>query len=161
MTLSIAGLKSLCLNNNELALKYLNEFYLKWKNNDLVTDKWFEMMSTLNLTDKGLKFIKELTKHEAFDYKNPNKIRSVLGTFQKENIILFHADDATGYEFISEQVSLVDKKNPQIAARLILPLTRYKNYKNDRKLKIKEALKNISRKNISNDLSEIIAKALN
>ena len=49
MTLSIIGLKSLCLANNQLALNYLNDFYKKWKNNDLVIEKWFEMMSTLNI----------------------------------------------------------------------------------------------------------------
>ena len=62
---------------------------------------------------------------------------------QRENILLFHAIDATGYKFISEQIVTIDKNNPQVAARLILPLTRFKNYNEDRKNKIMKVLKNI------------------
>ncbi len=160
MTLSIIGLKSLCLANNELALIYLNDFYKKWENNDLVIEKWFEMMSTLSIDSKGLSLIKNLLKHKDFDYKNPNKLRSVLSTFQRENVLLFHANDSSGYKFISEQVAIIDKNNPQAAARLILPLTRFQNYSIDRKNKIKNVLKSINKPFISNDLSEIIEKAL-
>ncbi len=160
MTLSIIGLKSLCLSDSKKALRFLDVFYKKWEKNDLVIEKWFEMMSTLNMGSKGLNFIKDLLKHKAFDYKNPNKLRSVLNTFQKENILLFHANDSSGYKFISEQVAIVDKNNPQAAARLILPLTRFNNYTTERKNKIKVVLKSINKPIISNDLSEIIEKAL-
>ncbi len=160
MTLSIAGLKSLCLSNKKIALKYLNDFYLKWSNNDLVLEKWFEMMSSLNFDNEGINYIKKLMEHKSFDIKNPNKLRSVLGTFQKENILLFHAEDSSGYNFISEQISIIDKKNPQVAARLILPLTRFKHYNEDRKNKIMKVLKNICDQKPSNDLLEIIEKAL-
>ena len=43
---------------------------------------------------------------------------------------------------------------------LILPLTRFNNFTNERKNKIKKVLKNINKPFISNDLSEIIEKAL-
>ncbi len=160
MTLSIIGLKSLCLANNQLALNYLNDFYKKWKNNHLVIEKWFEMMSTLNIESQGLNLIKHLLKHKDFDYKNPNKLRAVLSTFQRENVLLFHANDSSGYKFVSEQVAIIDKSNPQAAARLVLPLTRFKNYSCERKNKIKDILKSINKPFISNDLSEIIEKAL-
>ena len=160
MTLSIIGLKSLCLANNQLALSYLNDFYSKWKKNDLVVEKWFEMMSTLNIEKQGLNLIKNLLTHKDFDYKNPNKLRSVLSTFQRDNVLLFHANDSSGYKFVSEQVAFIDKNNPQAAARLILPLTRFTNYSHERKIKIKHVLKNINKPFISNDLSEIIDKAL-
>ena len=62
--------------------------------NDLVVEKWFEMMSTLNVENQGLNLIKNLLTHKDFDYKNPNKIRSVLSTFQRENVLLFHANDS-------------------------------------------------------------------
>ena len=42
--------------------------------NDLVIEKWFEMMSTLNIKNFGLNLIKDLLNHKAFDYKNPNKV---------------------------------------------------------------------------------------
>ena len=55
---------------------------------------------------------------------------------------------------------MIDKNNPQAAARLIIPLTRFENYSNERKIKIKHVLKSINKPFISNDLSEIIGKAL-
>jgi len=119
------------------------------------------MMSSLNFDVEGIDYMKKLMKHKSFDIKNPNKLRSVLGTFQRENILLFHAEDSSGYNFVSQQISIIDKRNPQVAARLILPLTRFKNYIENRKNKIKKVLKNIIDKNPSNDLSEIIEKALN
>ena len=73
---------------------------------------------------------------------------------------MLHANDSSGYKFISEQVAIIDQDNPQAAARLILPLTRFTNYSNERKNKIKKVLKTINKPNISNDLSEIIDKAL-
>ena len=161
MTLSSIGLKSLCQGDSENSLKYLNNFYSKWKSNSLVLEKWFEMMSTLNIDGEGLKLIKKLLFHKAFDYKNPNKLRSVLGSFQRENTLLFHANDSSGYNFVSDQIILIDIKNPQAAARLILPLTRFNNYNEIRKGKMKQALYKIYNKNsLSSDLSEIIAKAL-
>ena len=117
-------------------------------------------MSSLNFDHEGINFIKKLMEHKSFDIKNPNKLRSVLGTFQKENILLFHAEDSSGYNFISEQISIIDKRNPQVAARLILPLTRFKHYNEDRKNKIRKVLKKISDQQPSDDLSEIIEKAL-
>ena len=161
MTLSSIGLKSLCQGDSENSLKYLNNFYSKWKSNSLVLEKWFEMMSTLNIDGEGLNFIKKLLVHQAFDYKNPNKLRSVLGSFQRENTLLFHANDSSGYNFVSDQIILIDIKNPQAAARLILPLTRFNNYNEIRKGKMKQALYKIyNKKGLSSDLSEIIAKAL-
>ena len=161
MTLSSIGLKSLCQGNIKNSIKHLNNFYLKWEGNSLVLEKWFEMMSTLNVEGEGVNFIKKLLSHQAFDYKNPNKLRSVLGSFQRENILLFHANDSSGYNFISDQIILIDLKNPQVAARLILPLTRFNNYSELRKEKMKQALHKIYKKNnLSSDLSEIINKAL-
>ena len=160
MTLSIIGLKSLCFYGKEPPLDLLNKFYLKWKKHSLVIEKWFELMSILNVEGEGLSFIKNLLLNESFEYKSPNKIRSVLGSFQKENTLLFHANDASGYNFISEQVSLIDRHNPQAAARLVLPLTRFSNYDEKRKNDMKKALKKISNQVVSPDLSEIVHKAL-
>ena len=160
MTLSIAALKSLCLSDSKLVMPYLEKFYSNWKNNDLVLEKWFEIMSSMNIEGEGLSFVKKLLKHKDFDNKNPNKLRSVLGTFQKENIILFHSKDMSGYKFIAEQISQIDKYNPQVASRLILPMTQFRSFKKERKENIISILKDIYNQKISNDLSEILEKAI-
>ena len=160
MTLSISSLKSLCLNNPQLALPYLNKFYLNWKENDLVLEKWFEIMASIDIGEDGLEFIKKLLKHKDFDKENPNKLRSVIGTFQRENILLFHSRDFTGYEFVVEQISEVDKYNPQVASRLILPMTQFQNFNKELQDIIKSKLQKIYNQKISNDLSEILEKAI-
>ena len=160
MTLSIAALRSLCLSDSKLVMPYLEKFYSNWKNNDLVLEKWFEIMSSINIEGEGLSFVKKLLKHKDFDNKNPNKLRSVLGTFQKENIILFHSEDMSGYKFIAEQISQIDKYNPQVASRLILPMTQFRSFQKERKENIISILKDIYNQKISNDLSEILEKAI-
>ena len=161
MTLSILSLKSLCLNNPQMALPYLNKFYLNWKENDLVLEKWFEIMASINIGEGGLDFVKKLLQHKGFDKENPNKLRSVIGTFQRENTLLFHSRDMTGYEFVADQISEVDKYNPQVASRLILPMTQFQNFNKELQDIMKSKLQKIYNQKISNDLSEILEKAIN
>ena len=83
-----------------------------------------------------------------------------MGSFHKNNIEIFHSDDGTGYQFVSEQVRKIDKINPQISARIILPSTRYSNYTVTRTNMTKNYLKKIMNEDLSKDLFEIITKAL-
>ena len=138
----------------------MNKFYLNWKENDLVLEKWFEIMASINIGEGGLDFVKKLLQHKGFDKENPNKLRSVIGTFQRENILLFHSRDMTGYEFVADQISEVDKYNPQVASRLILPMTQFQNFNQELQDIIKSKLQKIYNQNISNDLSEILEKAI-
>ena len=138
-----------------------HNFYKKFSNNNLVVQKWFELMASIKQKNQNsLEVISSLLKHQKFDYKNPNKIRSVLGTFQRENIELFHANDESGYYFISKEIIKIDKINPQISARLVLPLTLFNNYTFKRQKKMSKYLKIISDSKPSNDLHEIISKAI-
>ena len=99
-------------------------------------------------------------RHPVFDPDNPNKLRSVIGGFASSNPVHFHAIDGTGYRFLAEQLLLLDKKNPQISARLALPLTRIGNFIEDRQNLMIEALENLSEKSLSPDLAEVVLKSL-
>ena len=162
MTIKTIGLNCFIRNGHPESIKLLSDFYDEFSFDKLVVEKWFAMMASFNLkNNNSLDFIKNLLRHKQFDYKNPNKVRSVLGTFQKDNIELFHADNESGYDFISKQIIKIDKINPQISARLILPLTRYSNYNLTRKNKMLKYVKRIMDFNPSKDLYEIASKALN
>ena len=160
MTIKIIGLNSFLKSKNKKGLYLLDKFYRDFSNNQTVVEKWFSMMASYNLKNNGLKSVKSLLCHEKFDYKNPNLVRAVLGSFQKNNIEIFHSNDGTGYQFVSEQVIKIDKINPQISARIILPLTRYSNYRVTRQNMMKKYLKKIMNEDLSKDLFEIITKAL-
>ncbi len=161
MTIKMIGLNSFLNSKNKKTLYLLNKFYEEFSNNQTVVEKWFTLMASHNFMKNGLKTVKSLLNHEKFDFKNPNLVRAILGSFQKSNIELFHSDDETGYQFVSDQVIKIDKINPQVSARTILPLTRYSNYKISRQNIMKKYLKKIMNEKPSKDLFEIINKAIN
>ena len=92
-----------------------------------MVEQWFAVQSGSTRTG-GLRKVHELMEHPAFDWKNPNKIRSVIGVFAGQNLPAFHAEDGAGYQFLAEQVRKLDDSNPQIAARLVSPLTRWRKF---------------------------------
>ena len=92
----------------------LADFYQQWKDDPQVVEQWFAVQSGSTRTG-GLRKVHELMEHPAFDWKNPNKIRSVIGVFAGQNLPAFHAEDGVGYQFLAEQVRKLDDSNPQIA----------------------------------------------
>lgn len=138
----------------------LQIFYDRYQNQHLVLDKWFAMqaMSTL---DSALSDVKQLMQHPAFDIKNPNKVRSLIGGFGSGNILRFHQADGSGYQFIAEQVSAIDVFNPQVAARLIEPLIRWQKYDESRQVLMKSELERIANNpKLSKDIYEIVTRSL-
>ena len=99
-------------------------------------------------------------QHPAFDPKNPNKLRVVLGAFMAGNPVKFYAEDGSGFEFIAGCLIDIDKRNPQLAARMALPLTRIGAYSEQRQQQMRTVLETLQAAAQSNDLSEVIEKAL-
>ncbi|MEP3563534.1 MAG: aminopeptidase N C-terminal domain-containing protein, partial [Marinobacter sp.] len=105
--------------------------------------------------------IQALLEHPAFDWKNPNKVRSVIGAFAGQNLAAFHSADGSGYQFLAAQVCRLDDSNPQIAARLISPLTRWKKFAPAYRQQMKAALEHVRNKNeLSRDVYEVVLKSL-
>ncbi len=160
LTLKIIGLSSFISSGDVDSKKHLNNFYKNFSHSNLLVEKWFSMMSELNCKAyNSLEDIKSLLNHEKFSYKNPNKIRAILGTFQKKNIELFHASDGSGYNFIANEIIKIDKINPQISSRLVLPMTRFSHYTSKRRKLILKHLVLIKKNNPSKDLNEILIKS--
>jgi aminopeptidase N len=138
----------------------LSHFYNKWKHETLVVEQWFSMQSAASIPD-NLQAIKNLMEHEAFEIRNPNKVRSVIGAFCHNNAVAFHQLDGSGYEFLTEQVQTLNSVNPQIAARLLTPLTRWKKYNQERQSLMQDALRKIqSIEDLSPDVFEVVNKSL-
>ena len=72
----------------------------------------------------------------------------------------FHKEDGSGYRFIAEELVTLDKRNPQIAARMGLALTRFANYTPARQKQMREALDFLAGHSLSRDLDEVVSKAL-
>ena len=153
---AISALNNIDVANRELALQ---QFHDNWKSHPLVMENWFLWQASSIVAGTPEK-CKELMRHPAFDPDNPNKIRCVIGGFASGNPVHFHADDGSGYRFLAEQLLLLDKKNPQISARLALPLTRFGNFIENRQNLMIEVLENLSENSLSPDLAEIVLKSL-
>ena len=144
----------------ELKLKVIECFYEKWKDEALVVNNWLAVQAMQPLPI-ALERVKELMQHEAFDSRNPNKLRSLLGSFCSGNIINFHAPSGAGYEFLADEVIKLNVTNPQIAARLITPLTKWRSYDENRQSKMQSALIKIKETgSLSKDVFEVVSKAL-
>ncbi|HAU1940446.1 TPA: aminopeptidase N, partial [Legionella pneumophila] len=134
-------------------------FYKQWSHNELVLDKWFAMQAACELPGT-LGHVKKLTQHPAFCIKNPNKVRALVGAFCMANPRNFHALDGSGYAFLSEVLIKLDKLNPQIAARLATPFTRWRSYDEPRQKLIQNQLEQLTKLDLSRDLREVVDKSL-
>jgi aminopeptidase N len=159
MTLSQGALMALNHCDHPARAIALQAFHDRWQDSPLVMEKWF-MMESMSLVSGTIARLGELMAHPAFDANNPNKLRSVLGAFMTGNPVHFYADDGSGFDFIGDCLIDIDARNPQLAARMALPLTRMAQYAPDRRAKMGAVLQKIQKQAQSNDLREVIDKAL-
>jgi aminopeptidase N len=135
-------------------------FHARWKGEALMIDKWFALQAT-STRASALDDVMALVKHEAFTLENPNRARSVIVSFGMSNPLHFHNDSGRGYVFLAEQVMKLDAFNPQIAARLMTPLTRWKRQNEPRQAIMQRELQRIlDRPHCSKDVFEIASKSL-
>ena len=163
MTDQLSGLR--CLVNNgarvavELKRDALASFYKQWSHEPLVVDQWFVVQAVCQLPG-SLAQVKQLLEHADFDIRNPNKVRSLIGAFCGQNHVGFHDASGEGYEFLADQVLVLDKLNPQIASRLLMPLTRWKKFSAKRQGLMQAQLRRIkAQEELSKDLFEIVEKS--
>jgi len=135
-------------------------FYERWREHPTVVDKWFTLQARSRLPDT-LERVRALLDHPAFDTRVPNRVRSLVGAFALGNPLRFHAADGGGYAFLTEQVLAIDRLNPQLAARLVAPLGRWRRHDENRQAKMKASLSRIlDAPALSKDVFEIASKSL-
>jgi aminopeptidase N len=163
MTDQLSGLR--CLVNSgagaavDLKRDALDSFYRQWSHEPLVVDQWFVAQAVCQLPG-SLAQVKQLLEHADFDIRNPNKVRSLIGAFCGQNHLGFHDASGEGYEFLADQVLVLDKLNPQIASRLLTPLTRWRKFSAKRQGLMQAQLRRIkAQEELSKDLFEIVEKS--
>ena len=160
MTDALAALASIVQLDIPERMQALDAFYQAWQKDALCMDKWFSIQAGSKLPTT-LATVKQLLRHPAFDIKNPNKVYSLIGTFTRRNQVRFHAQDGGGYAFLRETVQQLDKLNPQIASRMLEPLTGWKRYDKERQTLMRKELEMLRQdKNLSTDLYELLSKSL-
>ena len=137
----------------------LQDFYDRWHGEALVLDQWFSLQASSGLT--SVDGLRQLEAHEKFELKNPNRARSVLSAFGMYNHRTLHNPDGSGYVYLADAVGRMDKLNPQVAARLATPLTRWQRYDAKRQIVMQASLQSLlEAEDISKDLYEIVSKSL-
>ncbi|MEK8052118.1 aminopeptidase N [Ideonella sp. DXS22W] len=165
MTDRHAALKALIDGHSPLAQGALAHFHGVAAGDDLVLDKWFAAQAqAAEPLDGGgvvLGRVKALLKHPDFSMKNPNRLRSLVGSFCRENPAAFHRADAAGYVFWADRVLELDAINPQIAARIARAMDRWRVLAEPYRSAAREALARVAGSaKLSDDVREIVSKAL-
>ena len=138
----------------------LAAFYDRWRGEALVVDKWLALQATSTLPGT-LAVVEALMDHEAFNLRNPNKVRALIGAFSQANPLHFHAADGSGYTFLADRVLALNAFNPQIAARLMAAFTRWRKYDPARQHGMRGQLERIlAVPELSPDVYEIAVKSL-
>ncbi len=160
MTDMLAALSILSQHDIPQRQPALDAFYDKWKHDRQVVEKWFSIQATSSSADT-LNKVQELMQHPAFSIKNPNLVRSLIGRFCAANPVNFHRVDGSSYRFLAEQVLVLDELNPQIAARMVQSLSRWRRFDAARQDLMREQLERISQHpGLSKDVYEIASRSL-
>ncbi len=138
----------------------LADFAERWEDDPLVMDKWFGVQA-MSRREDTLPCIQVLLSHPSFSLENPNRVRSLIGAFAAGNPLRFHAPDGSGYAFLVERVLELDAINPQIAARLLRNLSRWRRLDEGRQAHAREQLERVlARPGLSRDLHEVVLRLL-
>ncbi|WP_265587165.1 aminopeptidase N [Sphingomicrobium arenosum] len=137
----------------------LDDFYARYKDNNLVLDKWFGIQARAE-RETTLDEVEALKAHPDFTLKNPNRLRSLMGNFTANQWVFHHAS-GRGYAMLADMIIEADKLNPQVAARLVPPLGRWKRFEPKRAEQMRAALRRVAdAEGLSKDVFEQVSKSL-
>lgn len=160
MTDSIAALAFLANCECPERETALAAFHDRWRGDNLVMDKWFAIQATSRL-EGTIDTVKRLREHPAFDFSNPNRVRSLIGAFCHSNQVRFNEPTGAGYRFLADSVLELDPLNPQIAARLLGAASRWQRLDRTRRAQVQAELERIlAVPGLSKDTYEIASKTL-
>ena len=160
MTDQMVAFRAIAHHDGAQRHEIIDDFYQQWKTDTLVLDKWFTVQATAALAN-SLEEIMTLRSHADFDISNPNRIRSLYSALTQLNAVCFHDVSGKAYQFLADLVIELNTLNPQIAARLLLPLGRWQRFDKTRQGLMKAQLTRISKiENIAKDVYEVVTKCL-
>ena len=119
----------------------LDAFYERFRDDALVLDKWFALQAASQRADT-LEQVEALAEHPDFtlDQSQP---AALAGRPSPANQRAFHDADGRGYRFLADMILAADKLNPQIAARLVPPLGRWRRFEPKRAALMRAELERI------------------
>ena len=142
------------------AAALLDEFAAAYHDDPTVMDKWFAVQATVP-SAAALERVRELTRHPAFHWDNPNKVYALLLGLAHRNPVAFHRVDGAGYRFTAEAIRKLDAINPQVAARLATAFGAWQRLEpRRRELMLGEMRRLRADGNLSADVADILGRSV-
>ncbi|WP_018948939.1 aminopeptidase N [Thioalkalivibrio sp. ALMg11] len=158
-TMRMGALNAVNELDHEARQVLLADFEQRYRDDPLVLDKYFGLQAGSQVAG-GFERLDALLEHPGFRWTNPNRVRAVLGPFMARNERHFHQDDGEGYRRMGGFVEKLDAMNPQTAARLAQPLTRWRKVDAARSELMRAELERLTALELSRDLRDVVERAL-
>jgi aminopeptidase N len=159
MTDRQAGLATLVSLDGPEREAALADFYDRYRGDTLVIDKWFSLQAMASRADT-LDQVDRLRGHGDFTMKNPNRLRALAGAFAS-NPWVFHSGNGRGYRMLADFIIAADAINPQVAARLVPPLGRWRRFVEPHGSAMRAELERVAATpRLSKDVFEQVTKSL-
>lgn len=159
MTERMSALVALSHSDAPERVEALRDFHDRYRDMPDVLDKWFQVQAGSTRADTR-EVVVRLASHGAFDPRNPNRLRALVLGFAL-NQTRFHDRDGHGYALLARHVLEADRLNPQSAARLVQPLTRWRRLAEPYGPAMRAELERIAaRPGLSRDLLDVVTTGL-
>ncbi|MEI2384681.1 aminopeptidase N [Breoghania sp. JC706] len=160
MTDRLTALRLLVHRADSGTQEALEDFETRFAGEALVMDKWLTVQATAPFPET-LARIRTLTSHSAFSFTNPNRIRALIGAFAAGNQTQFNRADGAGFNFMADTVLTLDKRNPQVAARLLSAFRSWRALEPGRRALAEAALRRVAEaEGLSSDVQDIATRSL-
>jgi aminopeptidase N len=160
LTDRLAALRAIALYGDEAQRRVaLDDFHARWRHEGLVINQWFQLQAMITAGDAVAR-VRALMNHPDFELRNPNKVRALIGSFAGSNPVSFHRRDGAGYTLVADAVIELNSVNPQIASRLLNPLTKWSNYPGRSAQMLTELQRIAAVSDLSPDVFEVVSKSL-
>ncbi|MGS4884651.1 aminopeptidase N [Roseibium sp. MB-4] len=160
MTDRIMALTLLVHHGFDGAIEALQAFRTRHKTSALAMDKWFAARATAP-RDDTLQMVQDLIADPLYEPSNPNRVRAVLHSFATGNPTQFSRPDGKGFKLIAESVLEIDKRNPQVASRLLTSFRSWRALEERRSSLAESALLRVSSsEELSRDCRDIVERTL-
>lgn len=157
MTDRMAALRSAVLNNHSTATILLNNFLDRYKAYPSVIDKWFSLQASNPFVT--LETLNILREHSEFNTHNPNRVRSLFSALGQNKVALFKQPEVFG-AWLLDNIMIIDKINPQVAARLATPFSQLNFLNKDDQTAILNLIQQALTHELSTNLAEQLSKSL-
>jgi aminopeptidase N len=160
LTERFGALAALCQAATPERERALETFGKRYAGEPLVLDKWFALQASIP-EEGALDRVRKLMAHPAFDIGNPNRARALIGGFASGNPSQFNRPDGKGYDFLADSALTLDRRNPQVAARLLGAFKTWRMLEPKRRAAAEATLRRVeAHKNLSRDAADIVERAL-